>query len=91
MGSIMGPATDNASALATLHMLEERLHRIEFLLHGTSNASGVPEPAPTQTERNGDVSTQLADLENNLKRLASSHSIIQDVLDICMKPCAFSY
>ncbi|KAF7503487.1 hypothetical protein GJ744_003678 [Endocarpon pusillum] len=78
----MEAAADSASALATLNMLEERLHRIEFLLHGASNALGIPDSAPTQSAGDDAVSTRLANLENHLSRLASRNSIIQDVLDI---------
>ncbi|ERF69113.1 hypothetical protein EPUS_01069 [Endocarpon pusillum Z07020] len=78
----MEAATDSASALATLTMLEERLHRIEFLLHGASNALGIPDSAPAQSAGNDAVSTRLANLENHLNRLASRNSIVQDVLDI---------
>lgn len=81
----MEVVTDDASALATLSMLAERLHRIEFLLHGTSNAVGIPNPAPAPAGQNDAVCTRLANLESNFRRLASRHCVIQDVLDLCMK------
>ena len=87
----MEAATDSASALATLTMLEERLHRIEFLLHDASNALAIPDSAPAQSAGETAVSTRLENLINHLNRLSSRHSIIQDVLDICMKPSAFIY
>jgi hypothetical protein len=82
----MGVGTDDASALATLSMLEERLHRLEYLLHGISNAFGVPDPASPPAKDNEAVSTRLANLQGNLHRLASRHGVVQDVLDLCMKP-----
>jgi hypothetical protein len=81
----MEAGTDDASALATLKMLEERLHRLEYLLHGTSNEFGVPDPASPPAGRNEAVSARLATLESNLHRLASRHGVVQDVLNLCTK------
>ena len=76
--------SQDARALATLNMLEERLHRLEFLLHGSSNAFGVPDPAP-EPARNDTISTRLTNLQTNLRRLAARHGLVQNILDICMK------
>jgi hypothetical protein len=81
----MKSSAQDASALVTLSMLEERLHRLEFLLHGTSNSSGIPEPAPAPSTRDDTVSARLANVESNLRRLASRHGVVQDVLDLRMK------
>jgi len=82
----MEAGTDDASALATLSMLEERLHRLEYLLHGTSNAFGVPDPASPPAKHDEVVSARLAQLQGNLHRLASMRGVVQDVLDLCIKP-----
>jgi hypothetical protein len=86
----MEAGTDDASSLATLSMLEERLHRLEYLLHGTSNAFGVPDPASPPAEDDEVVSARLARLQGNLHRLASRHGVVQDVLDLCEKPSTTS-
>lgn len=72
----------DASALTTLRMLEERLHRLEFLLHGTSNATGIPDPARTPTAQDDTVSTRLAGLESGLHRLSTKHGLVRDILNI---------
>ena len=75
-----------ASAFATLHMLEERLHRLEFLLHGSSNAVGIPDPAPAPATRDDTVSARLAGLESGLHRLSTNHGLVRAVLNIRGKP-----
>jgi hypothetical protein len=81
----MGSNAQEASTLAMLSMLEERLHRLEFILHGTSNSSGIPDPAPAPSTRDDTVSARLANVESNLRRLASRHGVVQNVLDLRMK------
>lgn len=73
---------NEASALATLSMLEERLHRLEFLLHGSSNAVGIPQPAPMPAGRGDTVSRRLTGLQAGLQRLSSKHGVVKDVLEI---------
>jgi hypothetical protein len=74
----------DADELATLIMLEGRLHRLEFLLHGLSNTFGIPGPSPIPATATEPVSTRLASLESGLRRLASRHGLIQDLLDLRM-------
>lgn len=74
-----------ASALATLNMLKQRLHRLEFLLHGSSDVFGIPEPAPSATTLDETVAMRLANIESDLRRLASRHPVVQDILDLRMK------
>jgi hypothetical protein len=71
-----------STSFATLTMLEERLHRLEFLLHGSSDAFGVPDPVPTPAGREDSVSERLAGLESSLSRLASKYGSVQDILDL---------
>jgi hypothetical protein len=82
---IMESNAQDANALAMLCMLEERLHRLEFLLHGSSNAFGVPDPAPEPAAREEAISTRLTSLESNLHRLALKHGVVQDILDLCTR------
>lgn len=75
-------STDHeASALATLHMMEERLHRLEFLLHGSSNAVGISDPAQVPASSDETVCARLFNLERGLHRLSMEHSVVRDVLD----------
>lgn len=73
-----------ASALTTLNMLGERLHHLEFLLHGSSNAFGIPDRIPVPRTHEDTISTRLNSLESGLHRLASRHAVVQDVLDLRM-------
>ena len=73
---------NEVSALATLNMLEERLHRLEFLLHGSANAVGIPDPAPVPVGRDDTVSTRLAGLQSGLQRLSSKHGLVKDILEM---------
>ncbi len=82
----MAVDAQDAGALATLTMLEERLHRLEFLLHGSSDAFGIPDLASTPSTQSDNVSTRITKLEGNLHRLASRHGLIQDVLNLRMNP-----
>jgi hypothetical protein len=82
----MEDTSNEASALATLNMLEERLHRLEFLLHGSSNAVGIPDPAPARATQDDTVSTRLAGLESGLHRLSSKHGLVKDILDMRENP-----
>lgn len=81
----MESVTQGASALAMASMLEERLHRLEFLLHGSSDAFGVPDSASAPTTRDDGVSMRLANLDSNLRRLASRHGVVRDILDLRME------
>jgi hypothetical protein len=74
-----------AGALSTLQMLEERLNRLEFLLHGSSSAVGMPDPAPIPTTSDDTVRARLVSLERAVHRLSSEHDIVRDVLKACMK------
>jgi len=73
-------AEDDARAM--LSLLETRLHRVEFLLNGSSDRDGIPDaaakPWPNET-----VSERLAKLEDDLARLISKSSLAQDVLRLC--------
>lgn len=81
----MGSDAQAASELNTCQMLGERLHRLEFLLHGSSNATGIPYPGPVAATREDTVSSRLASLESGLHRLASQHDSVQDVLSLRME------
>lgn len=82
---------EDGSALATLKMLEQRLRRLEFLLHGSSDAIGVPDPASAPATRDDTASTRLADVESKLRRLASRHNLVRDILDLRMESGLATY
>ena len=79
----MDSPSHEANALETLAILGERLHRLEFLLHGASAPCGVPEPATTAATEDQSVADQLANLEDRFRHLTSRHEVIRKVLDQC--------
>jgi len=80
--SMLAVSMAEDDARATLLLLETRLHRVEFLLNGSSDRNGIPDgaakPLPNET-----VSERLAKLEDDLARLISKSSLAQDVLRLC--------
>ena len=77
----MDPSNTEAGAVETLGLLSERLHRLEFLLHGSSDGFGTAH-ASTSTEV--PVVTQLADIETKFRRLSSKNEVIEKLLSLCM-------
>ncbi|KAL2401329.1 hypothetical protein ABEF93_005051 [Exophiala dermatitidis] len=72
-----------AAALGTLALLEDRLHRLEFLLSGKSNEGGLPEPIPTPSHNNETIRAKLDSLEDRLSKLkkldGTAGEIVQNV------------
>lgn len=66
-----------STAAETLSMLEERLQRISFLLHGDSQTAAVEHD---KTSRPSTVSTRLANLERSLNSLVNRSNAAYDVL-----------
>jgi hypothetical protein len=67
-------------ALATLTLLESRLHHLEFLLSGSANYDGIPELAVKPVRSDETVLARLKSLEDDLTRLTTNNTLVQDML-----------
>lgn len=69
-------------SLASLTLLQERLHRLEFTLAGSDRQDELSRAAP---ESSGDmtVAARLAKLEDDFKKLSSRSTLAQDVMKLC--------
>lgn len=81
----MEPSAEDTNAVVTLQVLEERLHRLEVLLHGSLHSIDTSHPTSVPATRDDTVSTRLTNIESGLHRLASRYGVVQDVLDLCME------
>lgn len=72
-----------ASARGTIALLETRLHRLEFLVSGASDDTGIPPPSPAPGPGRETLRVRMEALETGLaklKRLAGTPgSVIRDV------------
>lgn len=65
--------------LQTLQLLEWRLQRLEFVLHGNTEQAG--------TDGEATVTSRIEKLERSLQRLSSESRVVSDVLQLCMSRC----
>lgn len=70
--------TLDKTSLATIDLLESRLHRIEHLLYGAS--------APPAQPSNTSAADSLAELEHRFTSLLSRFKVYAELLKICTKP-----
>jgi hypothetical protein len=71
---------EETGALATLTLLESRLHHLEFLLSGAVGYDGIPEVAVKPARSDETVTSRLKSLEDDLTRLTSNSTLVQDML-----------
>ncbi|KIW47133.1 uncharacterized protein PV06_02731 [Exophiala oligosperma] len=72
-----------AAARATLALLETRLRHLEFLLKGTTDQDGIPEPATSPAHGKDTVWSRLDHLEGEFERLkkhsGAASTMIRDI------------
>ena len=80
----MDAAVSNGDAgdAATLTLLQERLHRLEFLLHGRTDAFGISFAAKTPSNVDGAVVARLEKMRTALQRLTAQQGAVRDILDL---------
>ena len=81
-------ATDpEAAARSTLVALETRLRRLEFLLKGSSNEYGIPDPVRKPAQHNETVWARLDSLDSEMVKLkklnGSAGTLIRNVEQLC--------
>lgn len=67
-------------AFATLTLLETRLHRLEFLLSGSTDHHGITEATVKPARRHEPVAARLKSLEDDLAKLTANSRLVQDML-----------
>lgn len=67
-------------ALATLTLLESRLHHLEFLLSGSVDPDGIPNSTVKPARSEETIASRLRSLEENLTRLTANSTLVQDLL-----------
>jgi hypothetical protein len=76
-----------AAARATLALLETRLHRLEFLLSGSSNEHGIPDPTTKPNQSSETVWARLDALEAELRRLkmlnGPTGKAVREIVRLC--------
>lgn len=71
-----------ASALQTLDALEQRLRRIDFLLHGSSQDSIANDTAVTPSESSQSIASRLQSLEKSLQAVISQSDSATELLQL---------
>lgn len=83
----MAAEDPETAARATLALLETRLHRLEFLLNGTTNEHGVPDTLPAVSKESDMVWTKLNALDSRLASLKKNgglaESVVTDIERLC--------
>lgn len=74
--------TPDTIASATLHALETRLHRIEFVLQGTSENPVSELAAIRRSGRENSLRARLNALERGLLKLAIRSKTVKDMLEL---------
>ena len=72
---------DSQSTLETIELLQYRLQRIEYLLTGSDDGQDGLHNLAAQGKDHG-VLARLAKVENELGRLASKSSFVNDILHL---------
>ena len=81
MAFIHPSQSPNQIAAATLARLETRLRRLEFVLGGESDGTGVPTPVTSSPKKSEEtIAAKLQGLEKGLRRLKERNAIVRDVL-----------
>jgi hypothetical protein len=75
---------EDAAALSTLHSLEARLRRIEFLLAGTSEDPAGELEAVHSSGIEQSVSSRFHALERDLKKLMAKSWTVKEILHLRM-------
>jgi len=72
--------TEEATAADTIDLLETRLRRLEYALSGNTPWTG--DSAVDEQARGATITTRLAALETDLKKLSGRSGVVQDVLKL---------
>lgn len=77
--------TTTRTALATLDSLEARLQKVQWYLSGSDEVEDTLQGVIVQGQ-DYTVQARLARLENNLSKLSSRSSVVQDLLKLRSYP-----
>lgn len=83
----MTASDPEVAARATLALLQNRLHRLEFLLTGITNEEGIPELSPGTTQARDNVWSRLDSLSSQLASLKTLSGpagvVVKDIDRLC--------